>query len=55
MLLSVSYHLEIAVNSTPHTYKTCAKCGKGFKIGTNETYDIKINNSVGGVGKSSQN
>ena len=35
---------EIAITkfSTADTCKNCAKCGKGFKIGTNEAYNIKI-------------
>ena len=28
--------------------KNCPKCGKGFKISTNETYSIKIKFRVGG-------
>ena len=30
--------------STADRCKNCAKCGKGFKIGTNEAYNIKIKN-----------
>ena len=29
------------------TCKSCVKCGKGFKIGTNEANNIKIKNRVG--------
>ena len=29
----------------------CAKCGKGFKIGTNEAYNIKIKIRLGGISK----
>ena len=35
--------------STTDTFKNCAKSGKGFKIGTNETYNIKIKSSVKGI------
>ena len=28
--------------------KNCAKCDKGFKIGTNEAYNIKIKIRLGG-------
>ena len=38
-------------SSTADTCKNCAKCGKGFKIGTNEAYDIKIKISLGGISK----
>ena len=31
--------------------KNCAKCGKGFKIGTNEAYNIKIKIRLGGISK----
>ena len=34
-------------NSTGDTCKNCAKCGKGFKIGTNEAYNIKIKMRLG--------
>ena len=37
--------------STADTCKNCAKCGKGFKIGTNEAYNIKIKIRVGGISK----
>ena len=33
------------------TCENCAKCGKGFKIGTNEAYDIKIKIRLGGISK----
>ena len=36
MLFHVSYC------GTADTCKNCTKCGKGFKIGTNEAYSIKI-------------
>ena len=32
------------------TCKICAKCGKGFKIGTNENDTIQIKNRLGGGG-----
>ena len=31
--------------------KYCAKRGRGFKIGTNEAYNIKIKIRVGGISK----
>ena len=37
--------------SAAGTCKNCAKCGKGFKIGTNEAYDIKIKIRLGGISK----
>ena len=37
--------------STADTCKNCAKCGKGFKIGTNEAYNIKIKIRLGGISK----
>ena len=37
--------------STAYTCKNCAKCGKGFKIGTNEAYNIKIKIRLGGISK----
>ena len=38
-------------HSTADTFKNCAKCGKGFKIGTNEAYNIKIKIRLGGISK----
>ena len=38
-------------SSTADTYKNCAKCGKGFKIGTNEDYSVKIKKKLGGISK----
>ena len=38
-------------NSTADTCKNCAKCGKGFKIGTNEAYNIEIKIRLGGISK----
>ena len=35
--------------STADTFKNCPKCGKGFKIGTNEAYNIKINFRLGSI------
>ena len=32
-------------------FKNCAKYGKGFKIGTNEAYNIKIKIRLGGISK----
>ena len=37
--------------STADTCKNFAKCGKGFKIGTNEAYNIKIKIRLGGISK----
>ena len=37
--------------STADTCKNCAKCGKGFKIDTNEAYNIKIKIKLGGISK----
>ena len=31
--------------------KNCAKCGEGFKIGTNEAYYIKMKIKLGGISK----
>ena len=36
---------------TADTCKNCAKCGKGFKIGTDEAYNIKIKIRLGGISK----
>ena len=38
-------------HSTTDTCKNCAKCGKGFKIGTNEAYYIEIKIRLGALGK----
>ena len=35
--------------STADRCKNYAKCGKRFKIGTNEAYNIKIKIRVGGI------
>ena len=35
--------------STADTCKNCVKCRKGFKIGTNEAYNIKIKIRLGGI------
>ena len=37
--------------STADTCKNWAKCGKGFKIGTNEAYNIKIKIRLGDISK----
>ena len=37
--------------STANTCKNCDKCSKGFKIGTNEAYNIKIKIRLGGISK----
>ena len=37
--------------STGDTCKNCAKCGKGFKISTNEAYNIKIKIRLGSIWK----
>ena len=37
--------------STADTCKNCAKCGKGFKIGTNEAYNINIKIRLGCISK----
>ena len=37
--------------STADTCKNCAKCGKSFKICTNEAYNIKIKIRLGGISK----
>ena len=42
---------ERKITSTADTCKNCAKCGKGFKIGTNEAYNIKIKIRLGGISK----
>ena len=36
-------------NWTADMYKDCAKCGKSFKIGANEAYNIKIKIRIGGI------
>ena len=36
------------LNSAADRRKNCAKCGEGFKIGTNEAYNIKIKISFEG-------
>ena len=41
----------LLLNSTADTCKNCAKCGKGFKIGTNEAYNIKIKIKLGGISR----
>ena len=39
------------MTSTADTCKNCANCGKGFKIGTNEAYNIKIKIRLGDISK----
>ena len=39
------------MNSTMDTCKNCSKRGKGFKIGENEAYNIKIKIRLGGISK----
>ena len=43
--------LKKPFRSTADTCKNCAKCGKGYKIGTNEAYNIKIKIRLGGISK----
>ena len=45
----LAIHLLFQNTSRADTCKNCAKRGKGFKIGTNEAYNIKIKISVGGT------
>ena len=40
-----------AISSTADTCKNCAKCGKDFKIGTNEAYNVKIKIMLGAFRK----
>ena len=44
-------YTRFSTNSTADTFKNCAKCGKGFKLGTNEAYNIKIKIRLGGISK----
>ena len=39
---------NVSYSGTEDTCKNCAKCGKSFKIGTNEAYNIKIKTGVEG-------
>ena len=48
-VLDISSRKEII--STAETCENCAKCGKGFKIGTNEAYNIKIKIRLWGISK----
>ena len=43
--------LHFCANSTADTCKNCAKCGKGFKIGTHEAYKKKTKIRLGGISK----
>ena len=42
------YSFQKIVISTADTCKNCAKCGIGFKIGTNEAYNREIKIRLGG-------
>ena len=46
-----SFQIHFSPNSTADKCKNCPKCGKGFKIGTNEAYNIKIKIRLGGISK----
>ena len=48
---NITIEISIISYSTADTCKNCAKCGKGFKIGTNEAYNIKIKIRLGGISK----
>ena len=50
VLCVLDYYL-LGSHRTADTCKNCAKCGKGFKIGTNEAYNIKIKIRLGGISK----
>ena len=41
----------IRVYRAVDTCKNCAKCGEVFRIGTSETYNIKIKIRLGGISK----
>ena len=41
----------INISTVVDTCKNCAKCDKGFKIGTNEAYNIKIKVRLGCISK----
>ena len=43
--------VQYMCSCTVDTCKNCAKCGKGFKIGTNEAHNIKIKIRVGGISR----
>ena len=47
----VPSRVPYTTTGTADTCKNCAKCGKGFKIGTNEACNIKIKIRFGGVSK----
>ena len=51
--MRIRIHHQYVYNndSTADTCKNCAKCGKGFKIGTNEAYNIKIKIRLRGISK----
>ena len=48
VLIDIKFHPN-ELSSTVDRCKNCSKCGKGFKIGINEAYDIKLKSSVGGI------
>ena len=43
--------IGLTVYSTADTCKNCAKCGKGFRIGINEAYNMKIKIRLRGISK----
>ena len=43
--------MNVGHTSTADMCKNCAKCGKGFKIGTNEAYNMKIKIRIGAFRK----
>ena len=48
VLIDIKYYPN-ELSSTVDTCKNCSKCGKGFKIGINEAYNIKLKSRVGGI------
>ena len=55
MIFSIGFEATLracnSLYSAADTCKNCAKCGKGFKIGTNEADNIKIKIRLGGISK----
>ena len=51
LITHICYILAVFMMKTADTSKNCAKCGKGFKIGTNEVCNIKINIRLGDISK----
>ena len=49
--VSTGQESKICPSSMEDMCKNCAKCGKDFKIGTTETYNIKIKIRFGGISK----